>query len=67
MLMVLKEEHKKHGISAVIDKIVHPHGDHHKDHAHKEDTPSVQVAVPAEASDGAAHLAPGGSGVGGIL
>ncbi|KAK7055788.1 hypothetical protein R3P38DRAFT_2849017 [Favolaschia claudopus] len=61
-------EHKKHGLSAVIDKIVHPHGDHkeHKEHT-KADPPIVEVAVPAEASDGGAHLAPAGSGVGGIL
>ncbi|KAF7335700.1 hypothetical protein MVEN_02225500 [Mycena venus] len=64
------EEHKKHGLGAVIDKIVHPHGhggDHHKDKEQKEDAPSVPVAVPAEPSDGPAHLAPGGSGFGGIL
>ncbi|KAJ6496117.1 hypothetical protein C8R45DRAFT_1211800 [Mycena sanguinolenta] len=62
-------EHTKHGLSAIIDKIVHPHGhskDHHKDHSHP-DAPSVEVAVPATASDGQAHLAPGGSAVGGIL
>ncbi|KAJ7793956.1 hypothetical protein B0H14DRAFT_2622330 [Mycena olivaceomarginata] len=62
-------EHKKHGIGAIVDKIVHPHG-HSKtpsqSHTHA-DTESVPVAVPAAPSDGPAHIAPGGSAVGGIL
>ncbi|KAJ7259125.1 hypothetical protein B0H12DRAFT_1322466 [Mycena haematopus] len=59
-------EHKKHGIGAIIEKIAHPiHGSEHT-HSHT-DTASVPVAVPKEASDGQAHLAPAGNAVGGIL
>jgi hypothetical protein len=64
---------EKHGVAAVIDKIVHP--SHHADHKHADehpvhshpDVPSVPVAVPRDISDGGAPLAPGGSSVGGIL
>ncbi|KAJ7174194.1 hypothetical protein C8R43DRAFT_1230867 [Mycena crocata] len=60
------EPPKKHGIGAIVEKIVHPiHGSNHT-HSHT-DTVTVPVAVPAKASDGQAHLAPGGSSVGGIL
>ncbi|KAJ6534110.1 hypothetical protein B0H19DRAFT_1080613 [Mycena capillaripes] len=59
-------EHRKHGIGALVEKIVHPK--HGGDHTHSHtDTVSVPVAVPEKPSDGQAHLAPGGSAVGGIL
>ncbi|KAJ7876012.1 hypothetical protein B0H13DRAFT_2347816 [Mycena leptocephala] len=59
-------EHRKHGVSALVEKIVHPTraGDHTHSHT---DTVSVPVAVPGAPSDGPAHLAPGGSAVGGIM
>ncbi|KAF8212816.1 hypothetical protein K438DRAFT_2010076 [Mycena galopus ATCC 62051] len=58
-------EHKKHGIGAIIEKIVHPiHG---SGHTHLEtDTPSVPVAVPETASDGPARVLPAGA-PGGLL
>ncbi|KAF7354262.1 hypothetical protein MVEN_01114200 [Mycena venus] len=60
------DSHKKHGVGALIEKIVHPiHGSDHT-HSHTEAV-SVPVAVPEKPSDGGAHLAPGGSAVGGIL
>ncbi|KAF7346787.1 hypothetical protein MSAN_01817300 [Mycena sanguinolenta] len=59
-------EHKKHGIGAIIEKIAHPSGHHDHTHSHT-DIASVPVAVPKEASDGQAHLAPAGNAVGGIL
>ncbi|CAK5266328.1 unnamed protein product [Mycena citricolor] len=67
--VIAEEPHKKHGVSAIVDKIIHPHGHaHHKSHEAKtEDVPSVPVAVPQEASDGPAHMAPAGSAVGGVL
>ncbi|KAJ7646262.1 hypothetical protein DFH06DRAFT_1300636 [Mycena polygramma] len=57
-------EQKKHGLGALVDKIVHPtHGGNHT-HSHT-DTVSMPVAVPGTASDGVGvggtHLAPGGS------
>ncbi|KAJ7445066.1 hypothetical protein FB451DRAFT_1568205 [Mycena latifolia] len=56
---------KKHGVAAIIEKIVHPiHGSNHE-HSHT-DAVSVPVAVPEKPSDGNAHLAPGGSAVGGM-
>ncbi|KAJ7078040.1 hypothetical protein B0H15DRAFT_933867 [Mycena belliarum] len=70
------EPPKKHGVAALVDKIVHPYGAHaqndaaahaQKDAAAHADTTSVPVAVPAAPSDGPAHLAPGGSAVGGIM
>ncbi|KAK7017212.1 hypothetical protein R3P38DRAFT_2986011 [Favolaschia claudopus] len=59
---------EKHGLGALVEKIVHP--THHGDHTHSHtDTVSVPVAQPEKPSDGlaGAHLAPGGSAVGGIL
>ncbi|KAK6987489.1 hypothetical protein R3P38DRAFT_3101415, partial [Favolaschia claudopus] len=59
---------EKHGLGALVEKIVHP--THHGDHTHSHtDTVSVPVAQPEKPSDGVAgaHLAPGGSAVGGIL
>nr|GAT43262.1 predicted protein [Mycena chlorophos] len=69
------EEHKKHGLGAIVEKITHPlhhhddKGKHPEGTAHTtatEDTPSVPVAVPEQPSDGAAKLQPAG-GVGGVL
>jgi hypothetical protein len=75
--------HKKHGLGAILDKIVHPHGHghgeehhHHKEYKDKQKegdaaaapfNAHVEVAVPETASDGGAHLAPAGNAVGGIF
>ncbi|KAJ7192092.1 hypothetical protein GGX14DRAFT_578400 [Mycena pura] len=68
------DEHRKHGLGlgALVEKLAHPLHDREAagksaDHAHGHtDTVSVPVAVPELPSDGPAHLAPGGSAVGGI-